>query len=256
MEFRNLHHQDTPVLICNVWDAASARVAQKAGFKAIGTSSAAIAALLGYKDGAGISFRELAYLVERVITATSLPLTVDMESGYSREPNAIVANIRALSDLGIVGINLEDSIVDGSRSLQNAEVFAATIAAIKAGLANSGTDIFLNVRTDTFLLGCADAVEDTVRRGRLYAAAGADGLFVPCIEKAHDIEVVVQSTALPVNVMCMPQLPSFKTLQALGVKRISMGNFLFDGMYRHLEDSFKAIQADQSFERVFQHADR
>ncbi len=85
MVFKKLHNQNYPLLICNVWDVASAKIAEKLSFQAIGISSAAIATLLGYKDGENMSFSELSYLVKRIIAKTKLPLTVDLESGYSRE---------------------------------------------------------------------------------------------------------------------------------------------------------------------------
>ncbi len=109
--FKALHYQKTPLLIGNVWDVASTRIATKANFKAIGTSSAAIASMLGYQDGEVMDFSELLYIVQRISVNTKLPLSVDLESGYSRNPLVITEHIRQLAAVGVVGINLEDSIV-------------------------------------------------------------------------------------------------------------------------------------------------
>lgn len=251
MEFKNLHNQSDPLLICNVWDVASTKIAEKLDFQAIGTSSAAIATVLGYEDGENMSFSELSYLVKRITVNTKLPVTVDLESGYSRETSEIVGHIRTLADLGVVGINIEDSLVDKERKLLKAEEFAKTVSVIKEQLENDKVSIFLNVRTDTFLLGYSNAVDETKKRVHLYEDAGADGIFIPCIEKDDDIGTIIEGTNLPINVMCMPNLPDFETLKALGVKRISMGNFLFDRMYKNFEYMLSLVVNNQSFAPIF-----
>ncbi|QNM98408.1 isocitrate lyase/PEP mutase family protein [Chitinimonas koreensis] len=256
MDFAALHRQDTPLLIANVWDAASARAAEQAGYAALGTSSAAIAAMLGYADGEGLSFAELKQLVVRLRAASALPLSVDMEAGYGEEPAQVVANLAELAGLGVVGVNLEDSVVRQSRrSLVAAEAFAARLAAIRTGLADAGVPLFLNVRTDPFLLGQDGALQDTVARGRLYAAHGADGLFVPCVTAPADIAAIVAAVPLPLNVMCMPALPPFEELARLGVKRISMGNFVHARLQQHLQRMLQDIRDGQSFQPVFADAD-
>lgn len=248
MSFRDLHHQSLPLLLCNVWDAASARVAEKSGYKAIGTSSAAIASMLGYADGENISFAELRYIIERILSVTTLPLTVDIESGYSREPKIIAKNIDILTGLGVVGVNIEDSTKNAKRALRDANAFAEELHTVKSLLVN---DVFLNVRTDPFLVASENALEETIKRGALYQQAGADGLFVPFIFRENDIESVVKSTDLPVNILCMPKLPSFPRLQELGIKRISMGNALFDTLYRHMETICSTTRQDQSCKSIF-----
>lgn len=123
MEFNNLHSQDKPLLIGNVWDVPSAKMAEELNFKAIATSSSAIAALLGYNDGEEMKFSELEYLVKRIALNTNLPLSVDLESGYSRDPKQIVNHIKRLSQVGVVGINIEDSVVNQKRVLLDANDF-------------------------------------------------------------------------------------------------------------------------------------
>jgi len=251
MNFKEMHYQAAPLLICNVWDAASARAAEGAGFSAIATSSYAIAGMLGYRDGEELTFDELYYIVRRIAAVTKLPFSVDIEAGYSRDAGGVIANIGRLAELGVVGVNIEDSRVDGSRGLVEAEAFAQTITAVKACLAKAGRDIFLNVRTDPFLLGHDNAREETIRRGQLYAQAGADGLFAPCIVKPEDIEAVVGAVRLPLNVLSLPQLPAFNALQALGVKRISMGNALFDRQQELLKARLLAVREVQSVAPMF-----
>ncbi len=251
MYFRNLHRQKSPLLLANVWDVASAQTAEQLEFQALGTSSAAMARMLGYEDGEAMPFSELEYLVQRISLNTSLPLSVDLESGYSRDANVIADHIQSLATLGVQGINIEDSIVEGQRILLDENAFADTLAQVKKQLTQAGIDVFINVRSDTFLLGIPEVIEATQKRIRCYEAAGADGIFLPCITQADHIEAMVQSTDLPINVMAMPQLYGFKQLQALGIKRISMGNFLFDKMQQNLNQELATISNQQSFKSIF-----
>lgn len=252
MKFKKLHQQKTPLLIGNVWDVASAKTAEQLHFQAIGTSSAAIAKMLGYPDGEAMSFEELIYIVKRIALNTELPLSVDLEAGYSRDPIIITQYIKQLADIGVVGINLEDSITDkGQRTLIDSAVFAKTIASIKKQLVTKQIALFLNIRIDTFLLGGSAGIQETKKRINTYEKAGADGIFLPCIEKEADIKIMVESTPLPMNVMAMPNLPTFEKLTELGVQRISMGNFLFESIQDDLQQKLQAIQQQQSFKPIF-----
>ncbi len=251
MKFKELHNQEKPLLIGNVWDVQSAKVAEKLNFKAMGTSSSAIAALLGYNDGEEMEFSELEYFVKRIVLNTDLPLSVDLESGYGRKPKEIVNNMKRLWDLGVVGINIEDSIVNKNRVLLNAYDFSKTLSVVTKLLEKERIDMFINVRTDTFLLGEENALEETKKRIGLYEKSGANGIFAPCIEDETDIEKIVTCTTLPINVMSMPNLPNFDTLTRLGVKRLSTGNFLFNRMYDQLEEITNAVISQESFNPIF-----
>lgn len=251
MNFHQLHEQDYPLLIANVWDVPSAKIAEKLGFQAIGTSSAAIATMLGYQDGEEISFTELEYIVSRIADNTKLPLTVDLESGYSRDPLIVSDHIKRISDLGVVGINIEDSVVNDQRRLLDSEAFSTFLQDIKESLQKQNIDIFINVRTDTFLLNIANKIEETIKRMNQYEQAGANGIFIPCLEKESEIREIMKNTSLPMNIMCMPGLQNFKKLQELGVKRISMGNFIYDNMYKKLESDLMNIKKNDSFESIF-----
>ncbi|MHA7058855.1 isocitrate lyase/PEP mutase family protein [Aquimarina sp. M1] len=251
MKFKNLHSQDKPLIIGNVWDVPSVKTYEKLNFQAIGTSSSAIASILGYKDGEEMEFSELEYFVKRIAKNTNLPLSVDLESGYSRKPEKIVNHIKRLVALGVVGINIEDSIVKEKRILLDANDFAKTITSISEHLEKENVDVFINVRTDTFILLQENTIEETKNRIQIYQNAGANGIFIPYIEKEEDIKTIIDSTELPVNVMCMPNLPDFDTLSKLGVKRISMGNFVFDKMYGQFEKINKDMLTHNSFTSIF-----
>ncbi|WP_299188363.1 isocitrate lyase/phosphoenolpyruvate mutase family protein [uncultured Aquimarina sp.] len=251
MNFKELHNQERPLLLGNVWDVPSSKMAEKLGFQAIGTSSSAIAALLGYEDGEQMEFSELRYFVERIKVNSNLPLSVDLEAGYSRNPIIITEHIRKMADLGVSGINIEDSIVDDKRILLPAKEFANKLERIMNVVSKENLDIFINVRTDTFLLEHPNVLEETKKRIQLYVKAGADGIFIPCIKKEIEIKEIVRYTQLPVNVMCVPDLSDFDTLKKLGVRRISIGNFLFDKMYSQLGSTTKRILDQGSFQSIF-----
>lgn len=251
MKFKSLHYKNTPLLIGNVWDVPSTRVAERLNFQAIGTSSSAIAKLLGYNDGEEIGFSELKYIVKRIVSSTNVPLSVDLESGYSRNPSEIADHIIQLAALGVVGINIEDSIFKNDRILLDAHKFSKLLFEVRKLLEKENIEVFINVRVDTFLLRHPGVIEETKKRIRLYENAGADGIFTPCIEKKTDIEEIVNCTNLPINVMCMPNLPDFGILKEIGVKRISMGNFLFDTMYSEFEYITEKVLEEQSFKSIF-----
>lgn len=250
--FRDLHYENDPLLIGNVWNVQSAKIFANAGFKAIATSSAAVAETLGYNDGEAMPFAEYLFIIKRLTGATGVPLSVDLEGGYGRKASQIVENISILSDAGVAGINIEDSVVtNGKRTIINDLEFTELIADICSTLKVRGIDIFINVRSDVFLLGLDNQVEESIKRIKTYEATGADGLFFPCVIQRDDIKALTSQSKLPVNVMCMPDLPSFNELKALGVKRISMANFYnrktYEGLSRLITDTMQA----GSFKPVF-----
>lgn len=252
MDFTALHYQEKPLVIANVWDATSAIAAQQAGFQALGTSSAAIANMLGYADGEGMAFDELLYIVRRIRAVSSLPLSVDMEAGYADNPEDIVAHLCQLAALGVVGVNLEDSrIIKGVRTLDNPEVFSQRLSAVRSGLSAKGCPLFINARTDAFLLNLPDALNVTLSRISCYETGGADGLFVPCVSDVQDIAALVQHTSLPLNVMCVPGLADFATLGKMGVRRISMGNAVHCAIEGMLNTLLLTLHQQQSFAGVF-----
>jgi 2-methylisocitrate lyase-like PEP mutase family enzyme len=250
--FKNLHKNEQPLLIGNVWNVQSAKVYEKLGYKAIATSSSAVAHSLGYEDGEQISFEEYFYVIERIVKSVSIPLSVDLESGYGNKVEKVVDNISRLSEIGIIGINLEDSfVINGVRKLLDKEVFYEKLNAVISGLKEKGIEIFINIRTDTFLLGSENALSETLERIKILEELNVDGVFVPCITSEKDIETTTRSTSLPINVMCMKDLPNFETLQRLGVKRVSSGNFLNNYIYENLKEINQDIISKQDFSPVF-----
>ena len=195
--FKSLHHREDILILGNVWDAHTAKIAEKAGFKALGSSSHAIANSLGYEDGENISVDELIFIVERIVKSVNIPVSVDFESGYSNDLQQVAKNVKRLIDIGVVGINLEDGQVqDGKRVLGPSDLLAEKIKAIKA----LDNNIYINARADTYTTKHPEALEESIRRAKLYSDAGADGIFVPLIENKEDIQHFTSQVQLPLNV--------------------------------------------------------
>jgi 2-methylisocitrate lyase-like PEP mutase family enzyme len=218
--FRQLHTNSIPLRLPNVWDAGSARLVEALGASAIATTSAGFAWALGYPDGRILPFDEVVASVRRIVRVLNVPLSVDIEHGYSDDPKTVADHVMQLVDLGIAGINIED----GS---DPASLLALKIEAIKNALVRSGSDLFVNARSDVFLAGLAEKskqAEESIARGNLYASAGADGLFLPALVQSSDIETIAGATRLPLNVMAVPGLADAAALGKLGVRRLSAGS--------------------------------
>lgn len=246
--FRDLHQSSELFVLPNVWNVKSAVYFQEKGIPAIATSSAAVAGSLGYEDGEEMPFSDYLFIIKRILSSVQIPLSVDMEMGYGKTEEEVYANILRLIELGVAGINIEDSVGGPSgRILKDAKVFAKMIGNIKSRLVLANLNLFINIRCDTFILNVENKQQETRRRLMVYEAAGADGIFLPCIYDEEDIAEAVHHTRLPLNVMCIPGLPDFGTLNELGVKRVSMGPFLFNRVYDNMDQVFREIMAGKSF---------
>lgn len=238
--FYQLHHQQKPLIIANAWNVKSAQLIEQNGYNAIGTSSGAISNSLGYEDGEKIPFSELLYIIRRIKASTNIPLSVDMERGYTNDPLEVAENIQKLADIGVAGINLEDA--------QGEEIFLRKLGTIKNHLEKNNLKIFINARTDGFLQKIAAPVETTIKRAKMYQDAGADGLFVTGISDASIIKEISAAISLPLNIVGTPNLSSIKSLSECGVRRISMAVFLYRATYNNLDRLLKSVTAEQSFE--------
>ena len=252
LQFKELHYQINPLIIGNVWNVQSAKVYEKLNFKALGTSSAAIANSLGYEDGEQMPFSDLLFIVERILKNIKLPLTVDIEFGYGKNALEIAQNIITLNKIGVVGINIEDSFIEnGTRKLKDYLQFSELLKELRRILNKNKIELFINVRCDAFLLNIENAIQVAAERIIKYENSGADGIFLPCIVDEKDILKIISLLNIPLNVMCMPNLPNFEKLEQLGVKRISMGNYFNNHIYTELENKTSKVLNEQSFTTLF-----
>jgi 2-methylisocitrate lyase-like PEP mutase family enzyme len=218
-QFRVLHHSDTPLLLANAWDPLSAAIVADAGLPAVATASAAVALSRGYDDGEQIPFDELVRLVERISGVVDIPISVDFERGYAETASTVGANTRWLIDAGAAGVNIEDSLDDGT--LRSIDQQCERIRAVGHAGREKGVPIFINARTDVFMTGGTE--QDGIDRLAAYAAAGADGVYPIMCEDLDTLGRIHAATERPINVFLTPSLPPLDRLLEVGVRRISMG---------------------------------
>jgi 2-methylisocitrate lyase-like PEP mutase family enzyme len=237
---KKLHHEPRILVLANAWDAISARIVEEIGFPAVATTSAGVAATLGYPDGQRVSRDEMLEVVARVARAVQVPVTADMEAGYGTTPAEMAETARALIAAGAVGLNLEDVTGDDENSQVDLALQMEKIRSIREASAAAGVPLVINARTDVYLMPIGPAetrFERTVERLRSYAKAGADCVFAPAVKDAETISKLAKAVDTPLNILLMPGAPSLNELERLGVARASIGSGLMRatlGTTRHI----------------------
>lgn len=243
--FRSLHDPQNPLILYNAWDAGSALAVERAGAKAVATSSWSVAAAQGYADGEHLPLEDALSVVARITDRVKLPVTIDFEGGYADDPETIGRNVRRLLAHGVVGFNLEDQILNGP-GLYSVEDQLLRIRAARQAVDASGVSAFLNARTDVFLKApqgadSADLIEEALVREKAYASAGADGFFVPGLKEKTLIRQVCDAVLLPLNVMTLGNAQEVRELANLGVARISLGPAPYIDFVSNFEKSARAF---------------
>ncbi|WP_314176695.1 isocitrate lyase/PEP mutase family protein [Streptomyces winkii] len=219
--FRALHHGERPLLLPCAWDHASAAALHRRGFPAIGTTSLGVAAAAGLPDGSGAA-RDETLALGRGLARLPVPVSVDVEGGFSDDPGEVAALGAELARAGVAGVNIEDGLPDGT--LADPGHHAAKISALK----RAAPRLFVNARTDTHWLGADATLGGALRRCTAYAAAGADCVFVPGLLEASEIAALVgELGTTPLNVLYSPGRLSRDGLADAGVRRISLGSLPF-----------------------------
>jgi 2-methylisocitrate lyase-like PEP mutase family enzyme len=225
--FRALHHTGKALLLPNVWDVASARIIEEAGFPAIATTSAGIAFSLGYPDGQKISRQDMLAQVARIAQAVKVPVTADVEAGYGGRPEDAAQTAREVIQAGAVGMNFEDSTDDPQHPLIDLPLQLERIHAVREAGVKSGLPLVLNARTDVYLsqVGPPETRYDhTLRRLRAFREAGADCVFAPGLRDSETIARLAKDLQCPLNILAGPGFPSVSELEKLGVARVSLGS--------------------------------
>jgi len=222
-QFHQLHQGPEVLVLANVWDAASAAVVADSGAKALATSSAAVAWAHGQADGDILPVAKTCAMVAEIVRITDLPVSTDFEGGFTDDLGELADNITKVIEAGAVGINFED----GSR---DPDLHASKIEAARAAAGRAGVKLFINARTDVYLrqLAQGEAAEaEAIRRGKLYAQAGASGVFVPGAADPELIRRIAAAIPAPLNIMAWPGVPAAPALAALGARRLSAGTGTF-----------------------------
>jgi 2-methylisocitrate lyase-like PEP mutase family enzyme len=218
--FHDLHAGPAVLLLANAWDAGSARLIESLGARAIATTSAGVAWSHGYPDGDALPTALVIATTAAIARVIRVPLTVDIEGGYSGDPAAVGRLVGELIEAGAVGVNLEDGSAPP-------ELLCAKIAAARKVADELGVALYINARTDVYLRELVpepDRVAETCARAARYKAAGASGIFAPAAREPTAIAAIARAVELPLNVLAWPGLPPVAELAALGVRRLSAGS--------------------------------
>jgi 2-methylisocitrate lyase-like PEP mutase family enzyme len=229
---RELHRPGDPLVLPNAWDPPSARRLAATGVPAIATTSVGVAEALGQEDGENMPPGEMLAAVGRIVRVVEVPVTADLEAGYGLAPDELIGG---LLEAGAVGLNQEDTD-HATRQLGDPEPQAERLAALKEAGRRAGVDVVLNARVDSFVRAAPDAdpeavVEDAVRRGRLYAEAGADCVYPIFARGREAIRRLVEEVGAPINIAAGPAGLGRTELAELGVARVSFGGGLATASY-------------------------
>jgi methylisocitrate lyase len=243
-QFRELHLPGKPLVLFNIWDAGSAKAVASSGAKAIATGSWSVANANGFADGERIPLAVAIDNLRRIVDATQLPVTVDLESGYGDAPEVAGETIALAIDAGAVGCNLEDSFpADGKLRAMADQADRIRSARRVADAAN--ICFFINARTDIFFQRPPEQhdhamVAEAIERARAYAEAGADGFFTPGLVDILLIARLAEASPLPLNIMVDDTTPPLRRLAENGVARVSYGPGPYRMVMRALEEAARA----------------
>ena len=243
--FAALHVPGKPLVLFNIWDPGSAKAVTESGAQALATGSWSVAAANGFADGEKIPLDLVLGNFTRIVAATPLPVSVDIESGYGKTEEEVGRTVARTLEAGAIGCNLEDSFTEDGKLREIAEQVLRIRAARKAAEA-AGIPYFINARTDVFFQAPAEQhdaamVETALERARAYAEAGASGLFVPGLKDPALIERLAKASPLPVNIMAGAGTPALNGLASAGVARVSHGPGPYIAAMRAVAEAAKAV---------------
>lgn len=253
--FNQLHRNGKMLILPNIWDPLTAALLENLEYSAIATASASIAFTNGYDDGENIPFKELLDQLKKITDSVNIPVTADIEMGYSNSNAELQENIKLLINTGIVGINIEDSDKK-SDSLLPIEIQCERIKLIKDVSSKMGIRLFINARTDVYIKGKEfvtdkDKFEEVLRRGRAYSDAGADCFFPIVMKQKQDIQKLIASLSCPVNILALQGVPDLKELEEIGVARVSLGPGFLKIAIRALKEMAIKLKNKNGFDEIF-----
>jgi methylisocitrate lyase len=221
----HLLHTSGCFVMPNPWDVGSARALEQLGFQALATTSAGHAWTLGRGDNQ-VRLEEMLEHLQDVAAAVQVPVNADFEGGFAADPDGVHANVLRAATTGIAGLSIEDSTGDADNPLHDLDLAVERIRAARAAIDASGTGLVLTARSEGFVVGRPD-IDETLRRLRAYAEAGADCLYAPRITTVEEVSAVVSAVApKPVNLLINTPFTDVSAAAALGVRRISVGGTL------------------------------
>lgn len=247
VQFKALHESPGVFVIANCWDAPSARVLTGLGFQALATSSGASAGVLGRRDG-NVTRDEALAQARAITAATELPVSADLEKGFSDAPEKIAETIRLAAEAGLAGCSIEDFSGDKEKPIYDLAFATERIAAAAEAARRLSFPFTLTARSENFLHNIPD-LDDTIRRLQAFESAGADVLFAPGLPDLDAVRSVCAAVSKPVNFMAGVRGISFTVaeLEAAGVKRISLATSMFRAAMTGLVQAGREIVESGTF---------
>jgi 2-methylisocitrate lyase-like PEP mutase family enzyme len=228
--FRRLHSSGCFVMP-NPWDVGSARALEQMGFAALATTSAGFAWTLGRADNQ-VTLDEALEHLRLVAAAVAVPVSADFQGGFADDPRQVTANVKLAVATGIAGLSIEDSTGDDVRPLYEFDLAIERVRAAREAIDESGTGVILTGRSEGFVVGRPD-IDETIRRLRAYAEAGADCLYAPRIDSVEHIAAIVAAVSpKPMNLLINAPFTTVTEAADLGVRRISVGGTLARAAWR------------------------
>ncbi|MGI8677023.1 MAG: isocitrate lyase/PEP mutase family protein [Nocardioidaceae bacterium] len=222
--FHRLHSSGCFVMP-NPWDAGSARALEQFGFHALATTSAGFAWTLGRTDN-HVTLDQTIEHLRVVADAVDVPVNADFEGGFAVDPQHVNVNVKLAAATGIAGLSIEDSTGDEAHPLHDFDLAVARVRAAREAIDESGTGLVLTGRSEGFVVGRPD-IDETIRRLRAYAEAGADCLYAPRIGTVEQVAAIIAAVSpKPVNLLINAPFITVAEAAALGVRRISVGGTL------------------------------
>ena len=234
----------------NPWDAGTARYLERLGFRALATTSAGFAFSRGLPDAAWVVTRaNMLGNISEIVSATTLPVNADFESGYAHDPEGVAANVRLCVDTGVAGLSIEDNTGDSAKPLYDLSLAVDRIKAARASIDASGSGVMLTARAECYLVGHPEPFKESVRRLKAYAAAGADVLYAPGIQQRDEIKTMVSEVApKPVNILVSRNTGlKVADFAELGVRRLSVGSSLARAAWTGFMRAAETISKEGSF---------
>ncbi len=245
--FRELHKSGCFV-IPNPWNVGSARYLQGLGFKALATTSSGHAHSQGHADGAQSRDEVLAHFKE-IAAAADVPLNADFENGFADDPDTVAKNVTRCIATGVAGLSIEDSTSDPAVPLYDFDLALARVKAARAAIDRAGGDVVFTARSEGFIRGRPD-LDETIRRLKAFADAGADCLYSPGIKTREQIEATVKAVGgKAINFLNSGALGfTVDDLAGMGVRRISVGGTLARVAMDAFIKSARAIATEGKFD--------
>ncbi|MDW7669233.1 MAG: isocitrate lyase/phosphoenolpyruvate mutase family protein [Bacillota bacterium] len=251
--FRKMHQNEDMLVLPNCWNGGSAKIFENIGFKALGTTSAGIAYSKGFPDGENINMDDLIRVTEEIVRVVDIPLTVDIERGYSETLEGIKENVRRIIEAGAVGINIEDGHYLEKPYIDNLDEQLKKIRALDELREEMDIPFFINARSCVYWLNIGsekEKFETALERGNAFASEGADCVFLPGAIDENTVKKLVEGIKSPINIIANPLFFDIDRLTEIGVKRLSIGSGAARTVFGHLISIGEELKYEKSIKKI------